>query len=211
MIGIGKGSHPYALNCEGCGRYRGRLSEPVIKFLREIVKNFGAPVEPVRIKDSGSDPECESAASPAHAHLREDNVMPTKSEAFPSTFYRAADIPEPILLTIDHVSVERLGEGRDAKDKYVAYFKEPNSKGLVISPTKWDAIALIARDDNSDNWSGVQIVLYRDKVLFGGKMVDGMKIRAPRRRASTPSNPQPPAPVAAVETAATFADDEIPF
>jgi hypothetical protein len=65
VICVGEGSHPYTLNCEDCGRYRGSLSDPVIKFLREIVKNFGTPVEPVRIKDSGSDPECESAASPA--------------------------------------------------------------------------------------------------------------------------------------------------
>jgi hypothetical protein len=43
--------------------------------------------------------------------------MPTKAEAFPSAYYKSADIPEPILLTIDHVAVEPLGEGRDAKDK----------------------------------------------------------------------------------------------
>jgi hypothetical protein len=134
--------------------------------------------------------------------------MPTKAEAFPSAL---ADIPEPILLTIDHVRVERLGEGRDAKDKYVAHFKEPDTKGLVISPTKWDSIALIARTDDSDKWPGVQIVLYRDKVLFGGKLVDGIKIRAPRGRASAPKPP----PVTTAETAATFAeelnDEEDPF
>jgi hypothetical protein len=128
-------------------------------------------------------------------------------------FYRAADLPAPILVTIDHVELEQLGDGRDANDKYVAHFKEVNSKGLVISRTKWDAISLIARDDNSDNWSGVQIVLYRDKVPFRGKLVDCIKVRAPRAKTSAPKpEPQQP-PVATVETAATFSDDDddLPF
>jgi hypothetical protein len=179
-------------------------------------QRFSAPAEPVRVTNSGDEPDARRP-HPGTCPAKERSLkMPTKAEAFPSAFYSAADIKEPILLTIDHVRVERLGEGRDAKDKYVAFFTEPNSKGLVISPTKWDAIALIARNDDSDTWPGVQIVLYVEKVLFNGKLVDGIKIRAPRGRAPAPKPEphRPPPRVAAAETAATFAEelnDEVPF
>jgi hypothetical protein len=68
---------------------------------------------------------------------------------------------------------------------------------------------LIARNDDCDNWPGVQIVLYVDKVLFNGKLVDGIKIRAPRGRAPAPKPEpyRPPPRVAAAETASTFAEE----
>ena len=140
--------------------------------------------------------------------------MVTKSTAFPSTFYKATDITSPILLTIASVTPERLGEGRDAQDKYVASFEEQGSKLLVVSSTKWDAIALIARTDESDNWPGTRIVLYRDKVTFGGKLVDGIKIRAPRAlaQASKPSLEVPVEPSnRAIPAISQDLDDEIPF
>ena len=140
--------------------------------------------------------------------------MVTKSAAFPSSFYKASDITSPILLTIASISSERLGEGREAKDKYVASFKEPGSKLLVVSSTKWDAIALIARTDESDDWPGTRIVLYRDKVTFGGKLVDGIKIRAPKISSSAPKPILDTPPEAQNGSASAIPrdfDDEVPF
>ena len=61
------------------------------------------------------------------------------------------------------------------------HFKEKNSKLLVVTPTKWDAIALIAKSDDSDEWSGTQVVLEAGKAQLQGKLVDCVNIRAPRK------------------------------
>lgn len=71
-----------------------------------------------------------------------------------------------------------------------------------MTPTKWDAIALIAKSDDSDDWPGTQIVLEHGKAQLQGKLVDSVNIRPPRK-------PKPPAPPVA-EVDADF-DDDIEF
>jgi hypothetical protein len=219
LICAGYGQHAYGLRCASCKSPCGHSEDAVVEFLQKIIAKFGVPTSPVCIKsivegNSGLQPVCAPAALPAYGMSSEVIEMAKKSEAFPSTCYRAADVTSPLLLTIDKVTVERFGEGREAKDKYVASFKERGSKKLVVSSTKWDGIALIARSDDSDDWPGTQIVLYSDKVPFGGKLVDGIKIRAPKTggiAAELKPAPQPVATGGAVATAAKDLDDEIPF
>ena len=67
------------------------------------------------------------------------------------------------MLTIDHVAMEPVGEGTNQQEKLVAHFKEPNSKLLVVTPTKYDAISLIAQSDETEDWPGVKIVLEAGK------------------------------------------------
>ncbi len=113
-----------------------------------------------------------------------------KQDIFPSTYYNAKDLLSngSIMLTIDYVAMESVGEGTNKQEKLVAHFKEPNAKLLVISPTKFDAISLIAQSDETDDWPGEKIVLEAGKVPFQGKLVDSINIRAPRK-----SVPKPPA------------------
>src|SRR5262249_11234319 len=83
-----------------------------------------------------------------------------RSEIFPSTYYNAQAVREgPRLLTTDFVSMEPVGEGANKKEKLVAHFKEQNSKLLVVTATKFDAIALIAKSDETEDWPGIKIVL----------------------------------------------------
>lgn len=86
--------------------------------------------------------------------------MAKKEEVFPSTYYNSKAVAGgPILLTINFAQIEPVGEGANKTEKLVVHFKEKNSKLLVVTPTKWDAIALIAKSDDSDEWSGTQVVL----------------------------------------------------
>jgi hypothetical protein len=124
-----------------------------------------------------------------------------RSEIFPSTYYNAQDVRGgPLLLTIDFAAMEPVGEGASKQDKLVIHFKEEDSKLLVVTPTKFDAIALIAKSDDTDDWPGVKIVLEAGKTSFQGKLVDCINIRAPRkpgspkRAVSEPSPPKIPAP-----------------
>jgi uncharacterized protein (UPF0333 family) len=109
-----------------------------------------------------------------------------KNDVFPSTFYKAKDVCDgPIVLTINSVAMEPVGKGVNKEDKPVAHFKEPGSKLLVVTKSKYDAIALVAESDDTDDWSGVKIVLEAGRTSFQGKLVDSIDIRAPRRSSSS--------------------------
>ena len=96
-----------------------------------------------------------------------------KPELFPSEHYNSGDVKTgPILLTISHVRIEPVGNGTNTSDKCVASFREPNSKKLVVTSTKFDAIGMIAKSDDTENWEGVQIVLELGKANYQGKLVE---------------------------------------
>jgi hypothetical protein len=132
-----------------------------------------------------------------------------KSDVFPSEYYNSGDVKAaPILLTISHVLIEAVGNGTNTSDKCVAYFQEPNSKKLVVTSTKFDAIALIAKSDDTENWPGVQIVLELGQANYQGKLVDSIVIRARRRPNKMAA---PAAPITRPPTIEADLDDEISF
>ncbi len=63
---------------------------------------------------------------------------------------------------------------------------------LCLNWTNLQLIARIANDENSDNWPGTKIVLYDDpNVSFGGKIVGGIRVRAPKTNDKTPVKAAP--------------------
>ena len=133
-----------------------------------------------------------------------------KSDVFPSEYYNSGDVKTgPILLTISQIRIEPVRNGTNTSDKCVAHFREPNSKKLVVTSTKFDAIAMIARSDDTESWAGVQIVLELGQANYQGKLVDAISIRAPRRPNKLPA---PPPPVTRPPQAKKAdLDDEIPY
>jgi hypothetical protein len=118
-------------------------------------------------------------------------VVMRKHAFLPTTYYNAKDVAiGPIILTIDHVAREPVGDGTNKQNKPVAYFQEPNAKLLVLTPTKYDAISLIAQSDDTEDWLGLKIVLEAGEASFRGKTVDSVIVRAPRKTA--PRKPRPP-------------------
>jgi hypothetical protein len=182
------------------------LSPETFNFISRILTRFGPLTAPITIRrgerisnNSGSDPERAPAAS-RHPLRRRSKPM-RKQDVFPSTYYNARDLLSngPVMLTIDYAAMESVGEGTNQQQKLVAHFKEPDSKLLVVTSTKYDAISLIARSDETEGWPGVKIVLERGKASFQGKLVDSINIKAPRRPApqEAPAPPKAPAPVGA--------------
>ncbi len=71
---------------------------------------------------------------------------------------------------------------------------------MVLNNTNAQIIAMILKSEETDDWIGKQIVLYDDpNVSFGGKLVGGIRVRAPRVKAPLKGIPAPIAPVAPVE------------
>lgn len=104
-----------------------------------------------------------------------------------------------VRLTIEHVPTEEI-RGEHGNEKKLVVRFAGKDKGLVLNRTNAESIAEIAGSDDTDDWSGVRIVLFPDKTKFGGKTVDCIRVRAPQGK------PEPkPEPVAALT------DDDIPF
>jgi hypothetical protein len=103
-------------------------------------------------------------------------------------------------------------EGDKPELKWCLIFRE-YEKPMVCNSTNAQLIAQFSGRTNSDNWGGLKIVAYDDpNIAFGGKLVGGIRVRAPKNRPAA-------APVAAPALADSeeasdndgFDGDDIPF
>jgi hypothetical protein len=97
-----------------------------------------------------------------------------KSEVFPSRFFKAADLKNGRLtVEISEVVRESIVDGED--DQPVVHFKG-QPKGLVLNVTNWNMLEELSGSDESDDWTGLKIVLYVAKVDFQGRRVPAIRI-----------------------------------
>lgn len=102
--------------------------------------------------------------------------------AFPSKYLKAEDLGDNrAVVTIRAVEFEDIGS--DDGHKAVVYFKGRN-KGLVLNRTNANTITEIAKTDETDDWSGVSVVLYATKVDYQGKRVSAIRVDAPKPKAA---------------------------
>lgn len=135
--------------------------------------------------------------------------MPRVGEMFPSRWLKASDFEDgDATLTIREVGQERIGQGKDASDKFVLYF-EDEDRGLVLNKTNVGTIAKLHGDD-TDDWIGKDVTLFATEVQFQSEMVEAIRVRSkpPRRPGSAAKAGKPAAPATA---AAEDDDDKVPF
>jgi len=133
------------------------------------------------------------------------------NEIFPSSYLKASDLKgRQIKVTIDRVELEILGQGKDAQTKPVIYFVG-KEKGLVANKTNMNTIA-IAYGDETDEWSGAEIILFEVMTDFQGKATPAIRCKIPPR---APANQRPvaqrPAPREEEPLINEDPDDRIPF
>lgn len=125
-----------------------------------------------------------------------------------SKFLKKEDVEPPKLVTIRGFSQQNAGRDDAPEMKWTMSFIELN-KPMVMNSTNLQLCAQALGSEETDHWIGKQVVLYNDpSVQFQGKLIGGIRIRAPRKRPGTQAAPEP-AP-AMVTTADPF-DDDIPF
>lgn len=137
--------------------------------------------------------------------------MPHISEFSESKYLKKEDVGAGKLLTITECVQENMAkEGAKPEMKWVLFFQE-EEKGMVCNPTNAQLIGMISGINNSDDWAGVKIVLYNDpSISFGGKLVGGIRVRAPK--GSKPAVQQKPAPAQEEDFAGEGEDDSsVPF
>jgi hypothetical protein len=106
------------------------------------------------------------------------------SEMHPGGFLKAEDARgKPIIATIAFVEMEIIGQGRDQKEKPVLHF-ENGVRPMVLNVTNKNTLAK-AFGDESDDWAGERITISCQKVDFGSKLVDGLRVAPIVAKAAT--------------------------
>jgi hypothetical protein len=130
--------------------------------------------------------------------------MPKTHEMRESKFLKQGDVTAPVLWTVQ--GVEKVNVAKDGAEpdyKWALSFEE-SDKPLVLNATNIQLCERIFASDDTDDWTGKRVVLYVDpNVSYGGKIVGGIRVRAPKKTAP-PAKPAPP-PVQ------ELTDDDIPF
>lgn len=88
-----------------------------------------------------------------------------------------------MLVTIRQITQENVAKsGAPEELRWCIHFEECD-KPAVLNSTNGQIIASIVKSEETDNWAGHKIVLYDDPtVSFGGKLVGGIRVRAPRNQ-----------------------------
>ena len=133
--------------------------------------------------------------------------MPKTSDMRESKFLKQTDVGRGALGTIDKcIQMNVAKDGADPELKWCLTFQEMD-KPLVLNSTNIQLCEKIFGSDDTDFWHGKRIVLYTDpNVSFQGKLVGGIRVRAPKPQAAAP--PPPPPPPAQNEM---LDDSDIPF
>ena len=120
-----------------------------------------------------------------------------------SKFLKQSDVGGGMLLTIQALTRHNVAkDGADPEEKWCLEFTEAE-KPLVLNQTNIALLATICGSDDTDDWPGHKVVLYTDPTIsFGGKIVGGIRMRAPKPQGGTAPKPAVGAPVP---------DSDIPF
>lgn len=112
------------------------------------------------------------------------------NNAFPSKFLRADDFDEDQILTIASVKIETVGQGEQASEKPVVYFREME-QGLALNKTNANNITGVLGSPETDDWIGKKIIIGQSEVEFQGKTTAAVRVRI-KRPQQEPEKPKTP-------------------
>lgn len=117
-----------------------------------------------------------------------------------SKYLKQDDVGDGKLVTVKGITRTNVAREDDEPEyKYTMAFQETD-KPLVLNTTNIQLCARACGSEDTDDWIGKKIVLYTDpNVSYAGKLVGGIRIRAPKGAAAKPV------------PAADPNDDDIPF
>jgi len=148
-----------------------------------------------------------------------------RRDMMPSKYLKQSDFDTAgTILTISHVTDRiNVAKAEDPPDyKFVLFFHEMGDSGLILNNTTTSTCFDVCGDDSND-WSGKEIIVYVDpNITFGDKKVGGLRLRA-HTEYQAPKPPQPrqagglvrqsaPAPsTAPTRLAPPHLDSDVPF
>ena len=158
-----------------------------IRSLRALLKRLlrGSALKCLTISESHNHKFARHSASssPAASFSRSRNRATAedkmrKTEAYPSKYFRASDHENGWALTaeIEMARMEKFENGNSPVEKLVVYFRRQRS-GLVVGSVVWDQLVAATGEDDSDNWKGKVVELFKTTTPFGSKIVDCIRVR----------------------------------
>jgi len=128
------------------------------------------------------------------------------SEAYPSNYLKASDLQgRDIVVTIETVTLEEIGQGADKEKKLIIGFKGKD-KSLVCNRTNAQTIAEVTGQSDTDDWPGHRIILTSRDVDFQGRTMLAIRVSL-KKPATAPAAPAKPAPAAPVDDIDMGADN----
>lgn len=109
------------------------------------------------------------------------------SEQFAGSYFKAQDLPQPRVLTIQDVTQAKMPEG----DTKPALRFVGEQQQLVLNKTNAYSLAEWFGDDTTA-WTGRAVELYSTTTSFGGRMVPAIRVRLPHQQYQQPTAPQQP-------------------
>jgi hypothetical protein len=136
-----------------------------------------------KVKDKGVRDSPNARQIIADLRKREMELNPKKgqgmrgSDAFPSAYLAAEDLNgKTVSVTISGYRMFKFPD-KD-KEKLILKFSD-NELELVCNITNANMIAEVLGTDEMDEWKGKTIELRAQKVPFGGKIVDAIRVQGP--------------------------------
>ena len=128
-------------------------------------------------------------------------------EMIESKYLKQSDVADDTVVTVEKVGKANVArEGDDPEYKWLVRFAE-FKKPMVLNSTNIKRLAKACQSEDTDDWTGKQVILYVDPdVEFAGNVVGGLRIRAAKKE--TPIRQQMPK-----QNGGKFDDmaDDIPF
>jgi len=110
--------------------------------------------------------------------------MPRTSDMVESKYIKKGDVGPGQLWTIravDRINVAK--EDDEPEYKWALHFNEIK-KPMTLNVTNIKMLEMVCGSDNTDDWTGKQVVVYYDPtVMYAGEAKGGLRIRAPKSAA----------------------------
>lgn len=128
-------------------------------------------------------------------------------EMIESKYLKQTDVEDEITVTVEKVGKANVAKkGDEPEYKWLVRFKE-FEKPMVLNSTNIKRLAKACDSDDTDEWTGKQVVLYVDPdVEFAGNIVGGLRIRSKAKATGIRQEPSK-------TTGGKFDDmaDDVPF
>lgn len=132
--------------------------------------------------------------------------MPSVHDLKESRFITQHDVEPPVIVTIKSFEEMNVAKaGAEEEFRWCVWFREFD-KPMTLNSTNGQIIASIVGSEELNDGIGQSVVLYRDPTIsFGGRVMGGIRVRAPKKGYKAPEAPPQP------EEETRPDDSDVPF
>ena len=108
-----------------------------------------------------------------------ENIMAKISEMLPSSYLKQTDFDESgTIVTVASIIEKNVARPDDPVEmKWLVHF-EQFDKAMVLNSTNINALGRACGSDDTDDWTGKEVIVYVDPTIgYGGKITGGLRIR----------------------------------